>query len=74
MAILSSAICIAIAIYLDDGTFDLSKQIWNIVYWFDAGIYNLRMNVSSVPNASLINAGVTWTLFWEWAFYFSLPF
>lgn len=74
MAFLSSFICILIAIYLDDGGFDIVNQIWNIAYWFDAGIFNLRMNISSVPNASLINAGVTWTLFWEWAFYFSLPF
>lgn len=74
MALVSSAICVFIAISLDDGSFDITKQIWNIMYWFDAGLYNLRMNVSSVPNASLINAGVTWTLYWEWAFYFSLPF
>jgi len=74
MALISSAICVFIAISLDDGSFDITKQIWNIMYWFDAGLYNLRMNVSSVPNASLINAGVTWTLYWEWAFYFSLPF
>jgi len=73
MTFVSSAICISIAIYLDDGSFELSKQIWNILYWFDAGIFNLRMNVSSVPNATLINAGVTWTLYWEWALYFSLP-
>ncbi|MEX9251195.1 acyltransferase family protein [Pseudenterobacter timonensis] len=74
MALISSAICIFIAISLDDGSFDITKQICNIMYWFDAGLYNLRMNVSSVPNASLINAGVTWTLYWEWSFYFSLPF
>lgn len=74
MALTSSAICVVIAITLDDGSFDITKQFWNIMYWFDASLYNLRMNISSIPNASLINAGVTWTLYWEWAFYFSLPF
>ncbi|EOL7462074.1 acyltransferase family protein [Escherichia coli] len=74
MSFISSALCIYIAVYLDNGSFDLSKQIWNMLYWFDAGILNLRMDISSVPNASLINAGVTWTLYWEWLLYFSMPF
>lgn len=45
----------------------------NLYFWFDAGILGEKPPLFDLPDSYLINAGVTWTLFWEWAFYFSLP-
>lgn len=70
---LSSIICLIIAIYQGRDGFSISNQFYNILYWFDGGLTNYRPDVSSLVNAGLINAGVTWTLVWEWMFYFSLP-
>ena len=42
----------------------------NLYFWFDAGILGEKPPLFDLPDSYLINAGVTWTLFWEWAFYF----
>lgn len=73
MCTLSSIICLIIAIHQGWNNFSIDHQFYNILYWFDGGLTNYRPDVSSFVNASLINAGVTWTLAWEWMFYFSLP-
>lgn len=72
LCFVSSLVCIIIAIGMG-GWHITDDNIRSMIYWFDGGIYNHRPNVSSYNNASLINAGVTWTLYWEWLFYFSLP-
>lgn len=46
----------------------------NIAYWLDGGLLNKRPELFEFPNSNLINAGVTWTLHWEWLLYVSLPF
>lgn len=48
-------------------------MLLNLYYWFDTGITGVKPPLFGMQDARLINAGVTWTLFWEWAFYFSLP-
>ena len=73
---LSSIICILIALWLQRNILrdlDISMILANLYFWFDAGILGEKPPLFDLPDSYLINAGVTWTLFWEWAFYFSLP-
>lgn len=46
----------------------------SIVPWFDASILNIRPDINGLDRSRVVMAGVTWTLKWEWMFYFSLPF
>lgn len=73
MCTLSSIICLIIAVHKGWDNFSIGHEFYNILYWLDGGLTNYRPDVSSFVNAGLINAGVTWTLVWEWMFYFSLP-
>ncbi|MEH3400128.1 acyltransferase [Enterobacter cloacae] len=41
--------------------------------WFDAGLWNSKPAVTAFTPPFMALAGVTWTLRWEWIFYFSLP-
>ncbi|MFU0921021.1 acyltransferase family protein [Kluyvera sichuanensis] len=70
MAIISSLLCISI-IYKSDwinhGT------IFLILQWMDAGLFNIRPDLFGVEHSNIINAGVTWTLMWEWRLYIALP-
>jgi peptidoglycan/LPS O-acetylase OafA/YrhL len=68
ISLISSSTCILISISLF-GLNDISK----IFYWFDFGLLNIRPNFNTYNYSSLINAGVTWTLVWEWMFYITLP-
>lgn len=68
MAYISSLICIIISIILF-GITDFIK----LLFWLDAGLFNFRPNFNNFHFSSSINAGVTWSLQWEWLFYFSLP-
>jgi len=47
--------------------------ISNVLSWFDGGLWNSRPPVTSFDKPFMALAGVTWTLRWEWVFYFSLP-
>lgn len=70
ISLISSFTCILISI----GLFGLNiNDIFKIFYWFDFGLLNIRPNFNKYNYSSLINAGVTWTLVWEWMFYFTLP-
>ncbi|WP_165790591.1 acyltransferase family protein [Lelliottia aquatilis] len=72
LCLVSSLVCVIIAIGM--GGWHISDEnARDIIYWFDSGVYNYRPDISSYKGADLINAGVTWTLYWEWLFYFSLP-
>ncbi len=74
--LLSSICCIVIAFYLQRNqiqTLDIQSTLNQIYLWFDLGIIGQKPTLFGFPDSYLINAGVTWTLFWEWAFYFSLP-
>lgn len=41
--------------------------------WFDVGLWNDKPPVTTFQYSFMALAGVTWTLRWEWIFYFSLP-
>ncbi|MEH5140529.1 acyltransferase family protein [Enterobacter cloacae] len=41
--------------------------------WFDAGLWNSKPAVTEFTPPFMALAGVTWTLRWEWIFYFTLP-
>ncbi|PMD97002.1 acyltransferase [Siphonobacter sp. BAB-5405] len=43
-----------------------------IIQWLGFSIYGIP-NINGVENTFLITAGVTWSLVYEWLFYFSLP-
>lgn len=70
---LSSACCVLLALYLQRHTFVSRDMLLNLYYWFDAGISGCKPALFGMQDARLINAGVAWSLYWEWAFYFSLP-
>ncbi|EOG6948538.1 acyltransferase family protein [Edwardsiella piscicida] len=70
VTILSSLGCILISyIY---GT-QSNEHLLNIMPWFDGGIFNERNPLFGMSNSNIINAGVTWSLAWEWRLYFTLP-
>lgn len=73
MATVSSILCIVVAALLQihSGKFFFSD---NILYWFDGGIMNIRPDLFGYKKSFLLSGGVTWSLVWEWALYFSLPF
>lgn len=70
MAIISSLICISL-IY--EKNWLNYNTIYLILQWLDAGFFNIRPNLFGVENSNIINAGVTWTLMWEWRLYLALP-
>ena len=69
---LSSVICMIIAAYIGTKTGD-DTQFKSILYWLDSGVTGIKPGIFGYTYASAINAGVTWTLQWEWMFYFSMP-
>lgn len=45
----------------------------NALSWLDVGLWNDKPPVTTFQYSFMALAGVTWTLRWEWIFYFSLP-
>lgn len=70
---LSSICCIIFAFFIQKGNINTDQLFNTFYYWFDVGITGNKPPLFGLKNSNLINAGVTWTLFWEWGFYFSLP-
>lgn len=73
MAIFSSflaVIMVTIYSYQTDGFF---FNVKNVIPWFDASIFNFRPDFTNFKTPKVAMAGVTWTLKWEWLFYFLLP-
>lgn len=70
VVLISSSICVALAFCMST-----SKQFYyiDILSWFDGGLVNYRPDLFGVSKTGIINSGVSWTLFWEWRLYFSLP-
>lgn len=68
----SSIACILIASYIGM-TMGNKADFKDIIYWFDGGLSGLKGPVYGYKDTYLIPAGVTWTLYWEWAFYLTLP-
>jgi len=50
----------------------ISENILNTLSWI---FFNIKkgLNINGLEDSFLLNAGVTWTLPYEWAFYFLLP-
>ncbi|EAM8934407.1 acyltransferase [Salmonella enterica subsp. houtenae] len=70
---LSSVICILIVIYIKTKN-NTPLNTDGIMQWFDGGLIIDRRPNLGYEHSTLINAGVTWTLYYEWMLYFSLPF
>lgn len=51
----------------------LGEAIASALLWLALGILPGPSTVNGLAHADTILAGVTWTLFFEWLFYFSLP-
>lgn len=49
------------------------ETISNSLAWFDGGLWNSKPAVTNFDKSWMALAGVTWTLRWEWIFYFTLP-
>lgn len=45
----------------------------NILSWFDGSLWESKPQVTTLQRPTIALAGVTWTLKWEWMFYFTLP-
>lgn len=77
ISFISSFLCIIISfLYIinNKGFSHINFNFLNMLWWFDAGVINYRPDFSEFSKSRFINAGVTWTLHWEWMFYFILPF
>lgn len=72
MTYVSSLLCIAIASAIGFSRHN-TPDFLHVFFWFDGGLTTIRPPVYGVEDAHLINAGVTWSLMWEWIFYFLLP-
>lgn len=73
LSLLSSLLCIIIALWIQRNHIDNTNVLEKIYFWLDAGLTGQKPDLFGLSGTSHINAGVTWSLFWEWAFYFSLP-
>ncbi|WP_312624966.1 acyltransferase [Scandinavium sp.] len=61
-------------IFLSKGTPLITKsELANFASWFDAGIFDRKQPINNFGASRIVIAGVTWTLRWEWMFYFTLP-
>lgn len=73
MAWLSSLLAIVVILYYTGLPSDFIQKYQNYLYWFDGGFTNIRPDINGMINSRYVTAGVTWTLVWEWGFYFILP-
>lgn len=70
---LSSGLCIILAFFSQTQGFNPIDLASKLYFWFDSGLTGVKPDLFGVTNTRYINAGVAWTLFYEWAFYLSLP-
>ncbi|ELY3544417.1 acyltransferase [Cronobacter turicensis] len=68
-----SALSIILILYFSGFPSHHNVHIKDILPWFDAGLFNSRPDINDYHKSRVIMAGVTWTLQYEWFFYFSLP-
>ncbi|EOV9015874.1 acyltransferase family protein [Cronobacter muytjensii] len=68
-----SAVSIAIILYFSGFPWKNSIHFFDVIPWFDAGMLNVRPDINGYHKSRVVMAGVTWTLQYEWFFYFSLP-
>lgn len=73
MAIFSSLVAVTIITIYSSGTDGFFFNIKNVIPWFDASIFDFKPAFTNFKTPQVAMAGVTWSLKWEWMFYFLLP-
>lgn len=73
MAILSSLAAVTIITIYSSGTNGFFFDIKNVIPWFDASLLDYKPAFTNFKTPQVAVAGVTWSLKWEWMFYFFLP-
>jgi len=73
LAIVSSLLAIIVILSISGFPSNNSLTFGSIVKWLDAGIFNEKPDINGFKRSTVAIAGVTWTLRWEWGFYFCLP-
>lgn len=73
LAIFSSAVASLAVIYYSFMQGGFYLRLDKLLPWFDASIFDSKSDFTNLKNAWIALAGVTWSLRWEWIFYFSLP-
>lgn len=70
----STSICLGTAIVFGSHI-DYHSLLGKLYIWYDAGLFFIahKPDINNFNNTYLVNAGVMWTLPWEWLLYFSLP-
>ncbi|EPP1942616.1 acyltransferase family protein [Escherichia coli] len=71
MTYLSSFIAVSYIILMSTNHNNISLD--DLLKWFDASVFDIKPNINGFNNSVLVLSGVTWTIKWEWGFYFSLP-
>lgn len=73
LATLVSLLAIILILY-KTGFPEVNKVVLkDVMSWFDAGLFDRKPDINGMTGSRIVIAGVTWTLRWEWFFYFSLP-
>lgn len=73
LAMFSSMVAI-ILLFIFTKPFPIENTpVSNILSWFDGSIWDSKPPVTTMQKPTIALAGVTWTLKWEWMFYFTLP-
>ncbi len=73
MFLFSSIMCIMLTVFMQRDNLVLQGSVHNLLLWLDMGLSGTKPDILGAKFSMLLNAGVTWTLYWEWVFYFSLP-
>lgn len=73
MAIFSSLTAVTIITIYSFGKDGFFFDIKNVIPWFDASIFDFKPAFTNFKTPQVAMAGVTWSLKWEWMFYFLLP-
>lgn len=69
IAVMMAIVFIRLGPHLNEPTSDFVTQVLN---WISLGIFSTG-DFNGYPKTSILLVGVTWTLRFEWIFYFSLP-
>ncbi|WP_040364355.1 acyltransferase family protein [Commensalibacter intestini] len=71
---LSTSICLGTAIIFGSHI-DYYSLLDKLCVWYDAGLFltDRKPDINNFDKTYFINAGVMWSLSWEWLLYFSLP-
>lgn len=70
------SICIIFIIVVIETNFEIKDSNFNLLKSISSWLFfafNGSSNINSLKNTYVINAGVAWTLSYEWMFYFLLP-